>query len=156
MPNPRRVVAAVEARIARSSHVMTLHYPRLPVTIPGVAPVSAPVSPLVQVSPPTKSTTTPPTTVASTVSFSCLFTPMSTLSEAKRAKLQAELGGWNSNTKALARVAQADVELSPTRTVFDGVELVDVNGVYFRVLNWIKLASSWDSRGTYYVFLGGK
>lgn len=152
-PNYRRVEARVDERIARSEHQITFHYGKKRSTPTGPGPVALPVSPLITkpnpvLAPPVAEALIEPQTMA------CLYLELTQLSDARRDKLRAQLGGWTDQARALVRVRQQDVQRPEGGLYLEGVAYAMVGDRRFQVLGWSQTGGSGSTTGSYYVLLG--
>lgn len=153
-PSYARVEAAVNARIAASAYAVTLYYGTVRPTPTGAMPTTLPVSPLVATPNPTRPTEEVPLDRAESVTIPCLYTELSQLSESRRAKLSASLGGWTHDTRALIRVRAADVRRPQGGLWLEGVQYAELNARRYKVLGWTQTGGSGSLDGSYYVQLG--
>jgi hypothetical protein len=155
-PNTARVAAAVLNRIANSEHELTVHYPKKRVGPAGVSPVALPVSPLIAAPNPQKPVDADfdYEPVEEPVTMPCLFLSVTTMGEARKARLDPNSAGWSHDATALARVRRTDAERTDGRSVFVGASHVSVNGQRFKILAWSKMGNSMTEAATYQVMLG--
>lgn len=152
-PNFRRVEAQVEARILASPHRVTFHYGKSRTSPSGSGPGALPLSPLVLAPNPGLPTETEDG-VADPQTMPCLYLETTQLSDARREKLGADLGGWSEQARALVRVRLQDARRPDGGLHFEGASYATVGERRFRVLGWSQSGGSGSTTGSYYVQLG--
>lgn len=151
-PNFRRVEAQVEARILASPHRVTFYYGKARTSPSGSGPVALPVSPLVQA--PNPAPVVSEETLLDPQTMACLYLETTQLSDARRDKLGADLGGWSEQARALVRVRAQDALRPEGGLYFEGAAYAMVGSRRFRVLGWSQTGGSGSTTGSYYVQLG--
>lgn len=152
-PNFRRVEAQVEARIQRSPHTVTFFYGKAR-TSPASPANALPLSPLIAKPNPGMTTGLAEQTVMDSQSMRCLYIETTQLSDARRERLDATLGGWSNDTRALIRVLAQDASRPDGGLFFEGVAYAEVGSRRFQVLGWSQSGGSGSTTGSYYVQLG--
>ena len=155
-PNTARVAAAVLARIAASEYELTVHYPKQRESPTVFSPATMPASPLIRPPNPQKPVAADIDyePIEEPIAMPCLFLAVSTMGEARKERMSAELRAWSHNATALARVAREDAERADGRPVFVGASHATVNGERYRILAWSKMGNSMAEAATYQVMLG--
>lgn len=152
-PNFRRVEAQVEARIAASPHRVTFHYGKARTSPTGSGPGSLPLSPLVAAPNPTVGADLDDG-LSDPQTMPCLYLETTQLSDARREKMGADLGGWSELARALVRVRAQDARRPDGGLYFEGAAYATVGDRRFRVLGWSQTGGSGSTTGSYYVQLG--
>lgn len=152
-PNFRRVETQVEARILRSPHVVTFFYGKAR-TSPASPAANLPISPLIAKPDPGMTTGSAEPAVMESQSMRCLYIETTQLADARRERLDATLGGWSNDTRALIRVRAQDARRPDGGLYFEGVAHAEVGTRRFQVLGWSQSGGSGSTEGSYYVQLG--
>jgi len=155
-PNTSRVAQAVLGRIAASVYELTVFYPKKRVALILGAPTQLPASPLLRVPNPQKPVDADVEyePIEEPMTMKCLFLSVTTMSEARKERLQADMRTWSHNATALVRVRRSDAERADGQPVFFGSSHAEVNGDRFKILAWSKMGNSLTEGVTYHVLLG--
>lgn len=149
-----RVTARVIERIKSSEYLMRVYYPVARSKPTGTTVVPLPVSPLIPKPNPQPPPEDEPDRVQPYVELQCLLTETAAIGDLRRQQLEAQVGGWNREVTAMARVVASEAD-RVGGTVFDGCAYVEVSGQRYKVLSVVRQAASTTPLGTYYVLLTG-
>lgn len=149
-----RVTQALLARIASSSHTLTIHFPAVRVAVSGSGPSSLPVSPLTGEPIDLEVVQPDDTPVQAPKTISCLWLDVKTVTDAQR-KIMAVSGyGWNMESDALVQVAASDV-VDGDATILDTAAYVEHGSSRYQVLKVVPVGSSYAPTGVYAVWVKG-
>lgn len=160
MPSANFVRARVLERIARSEHMLTVHYPPGRPVLTGTAPGAAPVSPLTGPAQVLEVFASDPTPAQASVTVKCLWLDTwSVMGGAQNGRIDAQLVGWVQGAEAMARLALSDVILDAQDpqgdTIFTAADYVEKDGHRFKILSCKPIGNGFTQPYSVYVWLHG-